>query len=51
MPALQHKITKRSEIESKNRQAVKKVCCPQEGQCEERHEIQGGSQEMTVIVG
>jgi len=43
MPALQHTITKRSEIYSKP--AVKKVYGPQEGHCEKRYEIQGGSQE------
>jgi len=29
-----------------NSPAVKKVCIPQEGHCEKRCEIQGGSQEM-----
>ena len=38
-------ILKRSEIQSKNSPAVKKVCGPQEGQCEKRCEIQGGGQE------
>jgi len=27
------------------------VCCPEEGHCEIRCEIQGGSQEMAVMVG
>jgi len=27
------------------------VCGPQEGHCEKRCEIQGGSQEMAVMVG
>jgi len=27
------------------------VCGPQEGHCEKRDEIQGGSQEMAVMVG
>ena len=31
--------------------AVKKVCGPQEGHCENRCEIQGGGQEMAVLVG
>jgi len=48
MPALQYIITKRSEI---NSPAVKKVCGPQEGHCEKRCEIQGGSQEMAGMVG
>jgi len=50
MPALQHIITKRTEIESKNSPAVKKVCGP-EGHCEKRCEIQGDGQEMAVMVG
>jgi len=48
--AIQHKITKRSEIKSKNSSAVKKVCSPQEGHCKKRCEIQGGGQEMAVMV-
>ena len=32
-------------------QAVKKECGPQKGQGEKRCEIQGGSQEMAVIIG
>jgi len=28
-----------------------KVCNPQEGHCEKRFEIQGGGQEMAVMVG
>ena len=35
---------------SKNSQAVKKECGPQNGKDEIRCEIQGGSQEMAVIV-
>jgi len=31
--------------------AVKKVCGPQEGHCEKRCEIQGGGQEMAMMVG
>jgi len=31
--------------------SCKKVCGPQEGHCEKRFEIQGGSQEMAVMVG
>jgi len=38
-------------IQSKNSQVVKKVCDLQEGHCEKRCEIQGGSQEMAVMVG
>ena len=34
-----------------NSQAVKKVCGPQEGYGEKRCEIQGGGQEMAVMVG
>ena len=34
-----------------NSQAVKKVCGPQKGYGEKRCEIQGGGQEMTVMVG
>jgi len=34
-----------------NSQTVKKVRSPQEGHCEKRCEIQGGSQEMAVMVG
>ena len=49
MPGLQHKITKRSEIQSKNSPAIKRGCGPQEGYCEKRCEIQGGSQEMAVM--
>jgi len=33
------------------KQPVKKVCGPQKGHCEKRYEIQGGSQEMAVMVG
>ena len=32
-------------------QAVKKVCVPQKGYGEKRCEIQGGGQEMAVMVG
>ena len=32
-------------------QAVKKVCGPQKGYGEKRCEIQGGGQEMAVMVG
>jgi len=35
----------------KNSSAVKKVHGPQEGHCEKRCEIQGGGQEMAVVVG
>jgi len=35
----------------KNSPAVKKVCGPQEGYCEKRCEIQGGSQEIAVMIG
>jgi len=31
--------------------AVKKVCGSQEDHCEKRFKIQGGSQEMAVMVG
>ena len=34
-----------------NSQAVKKECGPQKGYGEKRCEIQGGSQEMAVMVG
>ena len=34
-----------------NSQAVKKVCGPQKGNGEKRCEIQGGDQEMAVMVG
>ena len=34
-----------------NSQAVKKQCGPQKGYCEKRCEIQGGGQEMAVMVG
>ena len=34
-----------------NSQAVKIVCGPQKGYGEKRCEIQGGSQEMVVMVG
>ena len=34
-----------------NSQAVKKVCGPQKGCGEKRCEIQGGGQEMAVMVG
>jgi len=34
-----------------NSPAVKKVCSHQEGHCEKRYEIQGGGQEMAVMVG
>jgi len=49
MPATQYAIAKRSE----NSPAIKKLCTPQEGHCEKKisHEIQGDSQEMTVMVG
>ena len=32
-------------------QAVKKVCSPQQSYGEKRYEIQGGGQEMAVMVG
>ena len=34
-----------------NSQAIKKECGPQKGYGEKRCEIQGGSQEMAVMVG
>jgi len=34
-----------------NSPAVKKVCGPKKGNCEKRCEIQGGGQEMAVMVG
>ena len=34
-----------------NSQTVKKVCGPQKGYGEKRCEIQGGGQEMAVMVG
>jgi len=34
-----------------NSSAVKKVCGPEEGCCEKICEIQGGSQEMAMMVG
>ena len=34
-----------------NSQAVKKVCGPQKGYGEKRCEIQGGGQEMAVMIG
>ena len=34
-----------------NSQAVKKECGPQKGYGEKRCEIQGGSQEMAVMIG
>ena len=44
------------EVEDKNNliqnsQAVKKVCGPEKGYGEKRCEIQGGGQEMAVMVG
>jgi len=40
------------EVKSNQKQpSCKKVCEPQEGHCEKRYEIQGGGQEMDVIVG
>jgi len=42
---------KELQIQSKNSPAVKKVCSPEEGHCEKRCEIQGGGQEMAVMVG
>jgi len=36
---------------NKNSPAAKTVCGPQEGHCEKRCEIQGGGQEMAVMVG
>ena len=36
---------------NQNSQAVKKECGPQKGQGEKRCEIQGGGQEMAVMVG
>ena len=35
---------------NQNSQAVKKECSPQKGQVEKRCEIQGGGQEMAVMV-
>ena len=51
MPALQCTIAKGSEVYSKNSPALKKVCGSQEGHCKKRCEIQGGGQEMAVMVG
>jgi len=42
----QYAIAKRSEIQP----SCKKVCGLEEGYCEKRCEIQGGGQEMTVMV-
>jgi len=40
------------EVKSNPKQPnCKKVCDPEEGHCEKRCEIQGGSQEMVVMVG
>ena len=36
---------------NQNSQAVKKECGPQKGQDEKRCEIQGGGQEVAVMVG
>ena len=36
---------------NQNSQVVKKECGPQKGQGEKRYEIQGGGQEMAVMVG
>ena len=36
---------------NQNSQAVKKECGPQKGQDEKRCKIQGGGQEMAVMVG
>ena len=36
---------------NQNSQTVKKECGPQKGQGEKRCEIQGGGQEMAVMVG
>ena len=38
-------------ISNPKHQAVKKVCGPQKGYGEKRCEIQGGGQEMAVMVG
>ena len=49
------KINKQHDIRNsnliQNSQAVKKVCGPQKGYGEKRCEIQGGGQEMAVMVG
>ena len=42
---------RRKEHLIQNSQAVKKVCGPQKGYGEKRCEIQGGGQEMAVMVG
>ena len=48
MPALQHTITCESNPKTVQ---LKKGCSPQEGHCEKRCKIQGGGQEMAVMVG
>ena len=49
--SLQHKITKRSEIQFRNSQAVKKFATPNKAIVKKRCEFQGGGQEMAVMVG
>jgi len=50
-------FTKRRKNKRKNKSLIpkqpscKKVCSPQEGHWEERCEIQGGDQEMALMVG
>ena len=48
---LESLITRRKYYLIQNSQAVKKVCGPQKGYGEKRCEIQGGGQEMAVMVG
>jgi len=51
MPALQHTITKRKCNLFQKQPSCKRVCSPQEGHCEKRYQIQGGGQDMAMIVG
>jgi len=38
-------------LPAESKPSCKKVCSREEGHCEKRCEIQGGSQEMVVMVG
>ena len=49
--AWDHIVASRNTYLIQNSQAVKKVCGPQKGYGEKRCEIQGGGQEMAVMVG
>ena len=52
VPKPAYGIQIQKEVKSKPKQpAVKKVCGPQKGYSEKRCEIQGGGQEMAVMVG